>query len=112
MSPTEHEVCEKYVAELLKKGFITPSTSPFGAPIMFIAKPNGGYRPVCDWRALNKLTIKNRYPLPRIDETLDRLGNATVFSSLDLNSGYFQIRITEADAHKTAFTTPLGQYEF
>jgi hypothetical protein len=79
---------------------------------MFVAKPAGGYRVVCDWRMLNKLTIKNRYPLPRIDETLDRLAGATVFSSLDLNSGYFQIRISEEDAHKTAFTTPIGHYEF
>jgi hypothetical protein len=69
MSPAEYELCELYVGDLLKKGLITPSTSPFGAPIMFVAKPKGGYRVVCDWRMLNKLTIKNRYPLPRIDET-------------------------------------------
>ena len=112
MSPTELSTCEEYIKDLLAKGFITPSTSPFGAPVMFIAKPAGGYRVVCDWRALNNLTIKNRYPLPRIDETLDRLGGAKIFSSLDLNSGYFQIRISEEDAHKTAFTTPHGQYEF
>jgi hypothetical protein len=112
MSPSEVALCEEYLRDLLQKGFITPSTSPFGAPVMFIAKPAGGYRVVCDWRALNNITIKNRYPLPRIDETLDRLGGATVFSSLDLNSGYFQIRISDEDAKKTAFTTPLGQYEF
>jgi hypothetical protein len=112
MSPAEYELCQLYVGDLLKKGLITPSTSPFGAPIMFVAKPKGGYRVVCDWRMLNKLTIKNRYPLPRIDETLDRLAGATVFSSLDLNSGYFQIRISEEDAHKTAFTTPIGHFEF
>jgi len=112
MSPAEYEVCEQYLGELLKKGMIAPSTSPFGAPIMFVAKPKGGFRVVCDWRMLNKLTIKNRYPLPRIDETLDRLAGATVFSSLDLNSGYFQIRISEEDAHKTAFTTPIGHFEF
>ena len=112
MSPAEIELCKKYVAELLKKGQITPSTSPFGAPMMMIAKPSGGFRVVCDWRALNKKTIKMRYPLPRIDETLDRLSGSTVFSSCDLASGYFQIRIKEEDAHKTAFTTPFGQYEF
>ena len=111
-SPAEYEICERYLKELLDKQLIAPSTSPFGAPIMFVAKPKGGFRVVCDWRMLNKLTIKNRYPLPRIDETLDKLGGATVFSSLDLNSGYFQIRISEEDAHKTAFTTPLGHYEF
>jgi len=112
MSPAELEICEEYVGNLLKKGYITPSASPFGAPIMFVAKPAGGFRVVCDWRALNKLTIKNRYPIPRIDETLDKLSGATIFTSLDLNSGYFQIRISEEDAHKTAFTTPMGQYEF
>ena len=80
---------------------------------MFVEKPDGrGFRVVCDWRMLNKLTVKNRYPLPRIDETLDRLSGANIFSSLDLNSGYFQIRISEEDAHKTAFTTPMGHYEF
>ena len=112
MAPPEVELCETYIKDLLDKGFIAPSNSPFGAPVMFVAKPAGGYRVVCDWRALNNLTIKNRYPLPRIDETLDRLGGSSIFSSLDLNSGYFQIRITPEDAHKTAFTTPLGQYEF
>ena len=112
MSPNEVELCKDYITDLLMKGFISPSTSPFGAPVMFIAKPAGGYRVVCDWRALNNITVKNRYPLPRIDETLDRLGGAKIFSSLDLNSGYFQIRISPEDAHKTAFTTPIGQYEF
>ena len=112
MSPPEVELCDTYIKDLLAKGFIAPSNSPFGAPVMFVAKPAGGYRVVCDWRALNNLTVKNRYPLPRIDETLDRLGGATVFTSLDLNSGYFQIRISPEDAHKTAFTTPIGQYEF
>ena len=109
MSPAELVLCEEYVGDLLKKGFITPSNSPFGAPVMIIAKPNGvGYRVVCDWRALNNITIKNRYPLPRIDETIDKLGGSIVFSSLDLNSGYYQIRISEEDASKTSFTTPMG----
>eukprot|EP00798_Chlamydomonas_sp_ICE-L_P030045 gene30045-biopygen15901 len=113
MSPAETALCEEYVAGLLKHGFITPSSSPYGAPIMIIAKPGGvGYRVVCDWRALNNITIKNRYPLPRIDETIDRLSGATIFSSLDLTSGYYQIRISDEDAPKTAFTTPIGQYEF
>jgi hypothetical protein len=112
MSPAEVDLCKKYVAELLQRGHIQPSTSPFGAPMMMIAKASGGFRVVCDWRALNKKTIKMRYPLPRIDETLDRLAGATVFSSCDLASGYFQIKIRDEDAHKTAFTTPFGQYEF
>eukprot|EP00798_Chlamydomonas_sp_ICE-L_P011161 gene11161-biopygen12616 len=113
MSHAETARCEEYVAGLLKHGFITPSSSPYGAPIMIIAKPGGvGYRVVCDWRALNNITIKNRYPLPRIDETIDRLSGATIFSSLDLTSGYCQIRISDEDAPKAAFTTPMGQYEF
>ena len=112
MSPAEYELCEKYLQDLLNKGLITPSTSPFGAPIMIIPKPKGGHRVVCDWRLLNKVTVKNKYPLPRIDETLDRLAGATVFTSLDLNSGYFQIRISAEDAHKTAFSSPIGHYEF
>ena len=112
MSPAEIEVCKQFVEDMLKKGHITPSTSPFGAPMMMVAKPNGGFRAVCDWRALNKKTIKMRFPLPRIDETLDKLSGASVFSSCDLASGYFQIRISDEDAHKTAFTTPFGQYEF
>lgn len=112
LSPAELELCKTYVADLLKKGHITPSASPFGAPMMMVAKPAGGFRVVCDWRALNKKTIKMRYPLPRIDETLDKLAGSKVFSSCDLASGYFQIRISEEDAHKTAFTTPFGQYEF
>ena len=112
MSPPEADLCETYIKDLLEKEFIAPSNSPFGAPVMFVAKPAGGHRVVCDWRALNNITIKNRYPLPRIDETLDRLGGSKLFTSLDLNSGYFQIRISPEDAHKTAFTTPHGQYEF
>jgi hypothetical protein len=112
MSPSEFQLCQDYIADLLKKGFIQPSISPFGAPVLFIAKPSGGYRVVCDWRALNAITVKNRYPMPRIDETLDKLGGASVYSSLDLNSGYFQLKIAESDMHKTAFTTPFGLYEF
>jgi len=112
MSPAELEICRQFVEDMLKKGHITPSTSPFGAPMMMVAKPNGGFRAVCDWRALNKRTIRMRFPLPRIDETLDKLSGASVFSSCDLANGYFQIRISEEDAHKTAFTTPFGQYEF
>ena len=112
VSPAELAVCKEYITDLLSKGLITPSTSPYGAAVMFVAKKNGGFRVCCDWRMLNKITVKNRYPLPRIDETLDALSGATVFSSLDLCSGYFQIRITDEDAHKTAFTTPLGHYEF
>ena len=112
VSPAELAVCKEYIHDLLAKGLITPSTSPYGAAVMFVAKKNGGFRVCCDWRMLNKITVKNRYPLPRIDETLDALAGSSIFSSLDLCSGYFQIRISEEDAHKTAFTTPLGHFEF
>jgi hypothetical protein len=112
LCPSELEEAEKHIKDLLEKGYITPSTSPYGAPIMFVPKKNGGLRVVCDWRALNKITVKRHFPIPRIDEILDRLAGARIFSSLDLASGYFQVRISEEDAHKTAFTTPFGHYEF
>ena len=103
---------EIIVKEMVLKKYITPSKSPYGAPILFIAKPDGGLRVVCDYRMLNKLTINNRYPLPRIDELLELLellyiGGKIIFSSLDLLDGYYQIAITPEDQHKTAFTTPF-----
>ncbi|MGB8167070.1 MAG: reverse transcriptase domain-containing protein, partial [Chthoniobacteraceae bacterium] len=93
-------------------GFIQPSKSPFGAPIIFVPKKNGKLRLCVDYRALNKITVKNRYPLPRIDELMDRLQGASVFSKLDLQSGYWQIRIKEEDIPKTAFRTRYGHYEW
>ena len=112
MSPQEREVAEAYIKDLLARGLITPSTSPYGAPIMFIPKKDGKLRVVCDWRMLNKITIKNRYPLPRIDEMLDRLNGAKVFSLIDLDSAYFQIRLSENDSRLSAFTTPWGHFEW
>ena len=96
----------------MQKGFIEPSCSPFGAPILFVSKKDGTLRMCIDYRALNALTVKNRYPLPRIDDLMDRLQGATVFSSLDLASGYHQVRIPEEDVPKTAFRTPFGHYQF
>jgi hypothetical protein len=99
------------VTELLRKGFIEPSTGPFGAPILFVAKRDGSLRMVIDYRALNKITIKNKYPLPRIEDYVhDSLQGAKVFSTLDLQSGYHQLRIAPEDVPKTAFTTPVGTY--
>ena len=112
LSPLELAEAKKQIAELLAKGFIQPSQSPFGAPILFVQKKDGSLRMCIDYRALNALTVRNRYPLPNIADLLDQFAGAQVFSSLDLASGYHQIRISEEDVPKTAFTTPFGHYEF
>ena len=106
-----HEV-DKTIKELLEKGLIRPSTSPYGAPILFVAKKDGTLRMCVDYRALNKLTVKNRYPLPRIDDLLDQLYGARYFSTLDLASGYHQIGVYTPDIPKTAFRTYLGHFEW
>jgi hypothetical protein len=112
LSPRERQEMQTQVRELLAKGLIQPSTSPFGAPILFVTKKDGSMRMCIDYRALNKITVRNGYPLPRIDDLLDKLAHARVFSSLDLQSGYHQIRIKPSDVPTTAFRTPLGHFEF
>ena len=112
MSPLELGELRKQLDDLLEKGFIKPSKSPFGAPILFVHKKDGGLRMCIDYRALNKITVKNRYPIPRIDDLLDQLNGAKVFSKLDLASGYWQVRIAEGDTHKTAFRSRYGHFEF
>ena len=113
LSPTEKAEVVRTVDELLAKGFIRPSTSPYGAPITFVAKKGDQSLRMCmDYRGLNKQTVSNKYPLPRIDEMLDRLQGAKVFSSLDLASGYHQLKLQDSDVPKTAFCTPDGLYEF
>jgi hypothetical protein len=98
------------LTKLLKLGLVEPSSSPYGAPVLFVGKKDGTLRMCIDYRALNKITVKNKYPLPRIDQLMDSLAGAKVFTSLDLQSGYHQIRITPEDVAKTAFKTPFGHY--
>jgi transposase InsO family protein len=112
LSHYEMKELKVQLSDLLEKGFIQPSVSPFGAPVLFVHKKEGTLRLCVDYRALNKMTIKNRYPLPRIEDLLDRLVGAKYFSKLDLYSGYHQIRIKKEDIHKTAFRTRYGHYEF
>ncbi|GJT00733.1 putative reverse transcriptase domain-containing protein [Tanacetum coccineum] len=91
--------------ELSDKGFIRPSSSPWGAPVLFVKKKDGSFRMCIDYRELNKLTVKNRYPLPRIDDMFDQLHGSRVYSKIDLRSGYHQLRVREEDIPKTAFRT-------
>ncbi|GJU23536.1 putative reverse transcriptase domain-containing protein [Tanacetum coccineum] len=98
--------------ELSDKGFIRPSSSPWGAPILFVKKKDGSFRMCIDYRELNKLTVKNRYPLPRIDDLFDQLQGSSIYSKIDLISGYHQLRVREQDIPKTAFRTRYGHYEF
>ena len=113
LRPKELEEAKRQIAELVARGHAAPSNSPFAAPILFVAKNGGALRMCVDYRALNKITVKNKFPIPRIDDLLDQLQGATVFSSsLDLTSGYHQIRIMPEDVPKTAFNTPFGHYEF
>jgi hypothetical protein len=112
LSPAETREVEKQIAELLLLGLIEPSSSPYGAPIVFVPKPDGSLRMCIDYRLLNAITVKNKFPLPRVDQLLDQLQGAKVLSSLDLQSGYYQIRINPEDVAKTAFITPYGSYQF
>ncbi len=112
MSPSELDELKKQLTELEEHGFIQPSKSPFGAPVLFVKKKDGSTRMCVDYRALNKITIKNKYPLPRVEELFDRLQGAKYFTKIDLRSGYHQVRIHPDDVSKTAFRTRYGHYEF
>ena len=112
LSHVEVEELVSQVAKLQAKGFITPSASPFNSPVLFVKKKDGTFRLCVDFRLLNEATIKDRFPLPLIDDILDRVSSAQVFSKLDLMSGYYQIRVKEEDRAKTAFSTPYGHYEW
>nr|ABA97778.2 retrotransposon protein, putative, Ty3-gypsy subclass [Oryza sativa Japonica Group] len=111
MGANELAEVKKQVDEQLQKGYIRPSTSPWGAPVIFVEKKDKTKRMCVDYRAHNEVTIKNKYPLPRIDDLFDQLKGATVFSKIDLRSGYHQLRIREEDIPKTAFITRYGLFE-
>jgi hypothetical protein len=98
--------------ELLKKGYIRPSVSPWGAPVLFFKNKDGTLRLCIDFRQLNKYTINNKYPLPRIDDLIDQLRGEKIFLKIDLRSRYHQVRIKEEDIHKTTFSSQYGHYEF
>jgi hypothetical protein len=112
MSPAELDELKKQLAELRKLGLIQPSSSSWGAPVLFVKKKDGSMRMCIDFRAINKVTIRDTYPLPRIGEYLERLGGARFFSKIDLKSGYHQVRIRPEDVPKTAFNTRYGSFEF
>ncbi|GJT61742.1 putative reverse transcriptase domain-containing protein, partial [Tanacetum coccineum] len=112
LAPSEMKELSEQLKELSDKGFIRPSSSPWGAPVLFVKKKDGSFRMCIDYRELNKLTVKNRYPLPRIDDLFDQLQGSSVYSKIDLRSGYHQLRVREEDIPKTAFRTRYGHYEF
>ena len=112
LAPSELQEVQRQVTDLLAKKLIEPSTSPYGAPILFVEKKTGDLRMVVDYRALNKITVKNRYPLPRIDDLFDKLFGAQYFSCLDAASGFHQVLLKDEDKPKTAFRTPFGHYQF
>jgi hypothetical protein len=112
MAPSELKELKKQLEDLVDRGFIRPSVSPWGAPVLFVRKKDGSLRLCIDYRELNRVTIKNKYPLPRIDDLFDQLKGATVFSKIDLRSGYHQLKVKEADIPKTAIRTRYGHYEF
>nr|GFC64611.1 putative reverse transcriptase domain-containing protein [Tanacetum cinerariifolium] len=112
LAPSEMKELAKQLQELSDKGFIRPSSSPWGASMLFVKKKDGSFRMCIDYHELNKLTIKNRYPLPRIDDLFDQLQGSSVYSKINLRSSYHQLRVREKDILITAFRTRYGQYEF
>jgi len=112
MAPAELVELKKQIEELMEKQFIRPSTSPWGAPVLLVKKKDGSSRLCVDYRQLNKITIKNKYPLPRIDNLMDHLHGSSVFSKIDLWPGYHQILVKSDDVQKTAFRSRYGHYEY
>ncbi|GJW82325.1 putative reverse transcriptase domain-containing protein [Tanacetum coccineum] len=112
LAPPELQELSTQLQELSDKGFIRPSSSPWGAPMLFFKKKDGSFRMCIDYRELNKLTVKNRYPLPRIDDLFNQLQGSSVYSKIDLRSGYHQLKVRDEDIQKMAFRTRYGHYEF
>ena len=112
LSLAEMDELKRQIETLLEQGWIRPSSSPYGAPILFIPKKDGKWRMCIDYRALNRITVKNRYPLPKVEELMDRLHGARYFTKIDLYSGYHQIRVRESDIEKTAFVSRYGSFEY
>jgi len=111
-APTQKTEIEKQLADMLRSGTIRPSTSPYASPILLVKKKDGSWRFCVDYRCLNNITVKNKHPMPIVDELIDELSGAKWFSKLDFRSGYHQIRIAKGDEHKTAFRTHNGLFEF
>lgn len=111
-TPKLEQEINKIVADLLEKKFIVPSKSPCSSPVVLVRKKDNTYRLCVDYRALNSVTVKDPFPLPRIDNLLAKIGSSTIFTTLDLHSGYHQIPMKESDRFKTAFVTPNGKYEY
>ena len=111
MAPNELKELKLQLKDLLDKGFIQPSISPCGTPVLFVKKKDGSLRMCIDYHQLNKVTIKNKYPLPRIGDLFDQLQHASYFSKINLRSGYHQLRVRGEDVPKTAFRTRYGHYE-
>nr|GFA17144.1 putative reverse transcriptase domain-containing protein [Tanacetum cinerariifolium] len=112
LAPSEMQELSNQLQELADRGFIHLSTSPWGAPVLFVKKKDGFFRMCINYRELNKLTVKNRNPLPRIDDLFDQLQGLSVYLKIDLRSGYHQLRVRDEDIPKTAFRTRYGHYEF
>ena len=112
MTPKQLDELKVQLQELLDRGFIRPSVSPWGSPVLFVKKKDGTMRLCIDYRQLNAVTVRNKYPLPRIEDLFDQLRGTSVYSKIDLRSGYHQLRVRDSDIQKTAFRTRYGHYEF
>ena len=112
MAPIELRELKTQLQELLDKGFIRPSVSPWGAPVLFVKKKDGTLRMCINYQKINKVIVKNKYSLPRIEDLFDLLKGASVFSKIELRSGYYQLQVKEVDVSKPAFRTRYSHYEF